>query len=242
MGLLRSVRFALASQRNRSHTAFEAQRRLVTTKTPTIFDVGAHLGEASRKYRTLYPAAEIHAFEPFADSFEALCEQVADGDPNIHAHALAVGASNGRSTFNLNRSPSTNSLLASDVRGSGFWGGRLLDTQALVDVPITTLDAFCEAQAIEHVDLLKLDVQGAEYDVLIGARGLMETHAIDAVYVELIVVPTYEQQRGLHEYLALFETHRYVLLDAFNLVRTHGRLLQLDLLFASESFLAGRTG
>jgi FkbM family methyltransferase len=235
---LRALAHALGLRaQRRDAEAFAAQRRLVRADAPVIFDVGAHLGQTALRYRALFPRATIHCFEPFPESFAALSRALAP-DAGVHAHRLALGSAAGHGTLNVNRSSATNSLLRSDERAAGYWGRDLLDTQTTIEVPLATLDAFCAERSIAHVDLLKLDVQGAELAVLEGAAALLRTQAIDVVYMEMIVAPTYVGQHDLHDYLGLFRAHGYVLFDFYNPVRTHGRLLQTDNLFVAEPFLA----
>lgn len=59
----------------------------------------------------------------------------------------------------------------------------MLDTEGTVEVPVTTLDRFCAEHSLRHIDILKLDVQGAEYATLTGARRLLDEQAIDIVYM-----------------------------------------------------------
>jgi FkbM family methyltransferase len=237
MGLLRQLHRAFGDRATRDADAFAAQRRLVTRATPTIFDIGAHLGETARRYRLLYPQAVIHCFEPFKASFDTLQAALA-ADALLHAHQLAVGAAPGRASLHVNRSKATNSLLASDARAATYWGQNLLDTDETVGVPVTSLDAFCQEHSLERIDILKLDVQGAEFDVLTGAKRLLDDQAIDVVYMEMITAPTYVGQHDLHEYLGLFRSHGYVLFDFYNPVRKNGRLLQTDNIMVAERFLA----
>jgi FkbM family methyltransferase len=51
-------------------------------------------------------------------------------------------------------------------------------------VAVTTLDKFCTDHRIEHIDFLKLDVEGHELQVLHGAKGLLERSAIRAIQFE----------------------------------------------------------
>ena len=208
MKVLRSVGRAFGVRRSRTgDEAFAAQRRLVRSTAPTILDVGAHVGQTAQRYRALFPSAQIHCFEPFPQSFAALRATLA-GDSGVQTHAVALGSSPGKAALHVNRSSATNSLLASDTRAASYWGSGLLDTDATVDVTVTTIDRFCAERSLEHVDILKLDVQGAEYDVLKGASALLAAQHIDLVYMEMITAPTYVGQHDLHEYLALFRSLR----------------------------------
>jgi FkbM family methyltransferase len=54
-----------------------------------------------------------------------------------------------------------------------------------IDVEVTSLDAFCARRGIEHVSLLKLDLEGAEPDALAGAASLLERRAVDIVLFEV---------------------------------------------------------
>jgi FkbM family methyltransferase len=237
MKALRSLGRALGLRSKRDAAAFAAQRRLVRHEQAVIADVGAHLGQTAQRYRASFPQAAIHCFEPFPASFDTLRRTLAH-DKGVHVHRVALGAAPGHATLNVNRSSATNSLLRSDERAATYWGREVLVTETTVDVPVTTLDAFCAERAISHVDILKLDVQGTELEVLAGSTRLLREQAIDLVYMEMIVAPTYVGQHDLHDYLGLFRAHGYVLFDFYNPVRRNGRLLQTDNLLVAEPFLA----
>jgi FkbM family methyltransferase len=56
-------------------------------------------------------------------------------------------------------------------------------------VQSVTLDSFCGENAIEHIDLLKIDVEGAEPDVLEGSADLLRRHAIRRIVFEVCQIP-----------------------------------------------------
>jgi hypothetical protein len=82
---------------------------------------------------------------------------------------------------------------------------------------------------------LKLDVQGAEFQVLTGARQSLERQRIRLVYMELILCPTYQGQHELHDYLRFLGSLGYELLDLFNPERNGRQLIQADGIFLSSS-------
>jgi hypothetical protein len=182
------------------------QHLLIGIKQPIIFDVGAHHGHISRHFRSLFPTSTVYSFEPFQDSFEQLKANTAS-DPGIKAFNFGLGDKNGTQSFNSNSSSATNSLLATDELGSLTWG----------------------------IDILKLDVQGAEPLVMEGALSACRTGAIGLVYSEIIIQPTYKGQKRFDESLAAFYRNGFDLYNIYNMCYTaEGRLCQVDATFTKQ--------
>jgi FkbM family methyltransferase len=158
-------------------------------------------------------------------------------DSRTALHQCAFSDTVGTGRLNINHFSPTNSLLASDERASCYWGDNLLNTAEQIDVEMRTINDFSVSHAISHIDILKIDVQGAEYAVLAGAKTMMQRQAISLIYLELILAPTYTGQHKLHEYLSFFDSVGYELFDVFNPIRTKNRLIQTDCLFVSHAFL-----
>jgi len=130
-----------------------------------IVDLGSHIGTSIVFFRQRHPGAEIHGFEPDPDSFGSLQANVgALEGVTIDPRAVAAGAGEAE----LHSSP--NSLASSLVTRDG-------DCQA-VRVRTVGLDGIIEELALDSIDLLKLDVEGAEYDVLANATRLGAVRAI----------------------------------------------------------------
>lgn len=217
---------------------YDAQRMLVTKPKPVIMDVGAHVGIIAREYRRLFPGAEIYAFEPSPSSFQKLSQAVG-GDGHTHIFEMALAASPGELTFNINTEGATNSLLATErdvaeIWGPGVIGAPAFTTQTQVTVKTDTVDQFCRDHGIEQVDILKIDVQGSEMNVLFGAEEMIAKRSIGLVYLELLVAPTYVSQPKLSEYFLFFERHGYILYNIFDIShRGEGRLVQFDGIFVA---------
>lgn len=79
--------------------------------------------------------------------------------------------------------------------------------------------------------LLKLDVQGAELDVLRGAAKLLSK--IDAIYCEVSFVELYAQQPTASEIISFLRDHNFLLRGVFNMSTTKQfGATQADLLFS----------
>lgn len=213
---------------------FTVQSQLISAKDPIIFDIGAHVGSITKIYRSLFPRAFIHSFEPFPQSFQELLKNT-ERDSRIFCHQKAASCKDGNAIFNANISSATNSLLATDDRGSLFWGDGLLDTISRIQVNTTTVDLFCKETGISNIDILKMDVQGAEFSVLKGATDMLENQQIALIYTELILCPTYKDQNKFHEYLSFFASFGYELLDFYNPIRHCNQLIQADCIFLSSA-------
>jgi len=233
---LKAALRGLGGRRKHKLDPFLATRELVQVDAPVVFDVGANVGATALRYRGLYPRAAIHCFEPYPPSFERLAAALAaDGLASVHRTALSSTA--GRAVLNVNRNAETNSLLPSDGRAAQYWGEGLLETDGGVEVEVQTVDGFCAERSIARIDVLKLDVQGAEYSVLEGAAAMLAARRIGVIYTEVIVAPTYVGQRRLVDYLALMSASGYELFDLYNPTRRNGRLIQSDIIFVSADVL-----
>jgi len=209
-------------------------RGLIRSSKPMLFDVGAHPGPTATRLRELFPSAVIHCFEPFPDSY-TLLENATVGDAGVWRHRLCLSDRTGIATMNCNASTATNSLLETDRRAAATWGEGLLNTSSKIEVRTTTLDAFCDEEAIERVDLLKIDTQGAEYDVLEGAATMLSNRSVAVLVFELITATTYEQQRLPSDYFALLESHGYAFSGVFSAMYRQGLLAQCDVAFTPRS-------
>lgn len=232
--LVKKIVNAVGFDLRRHEDAFSEQKRILgEIGRPIIFDVGAHFGAITRVYRSLFPLSTIYAFEPFPDSYERLQEDL-KGMVEVYPFKIGLSDKKGLADFRVNRSSATNSLFETDERASETWGAGRLETKATTQLDFTTLDDFLDAQKIECVDILKLDVQGAEFKVLEGAREALTNGRIKLVYSEIITLPTYKGQKSFHEILSLFESHGLWLHNFYNLSTVNGRLRQVDAIFTKR--------
>lgn len=160
---------------------YDDQAQILDSKSvKIIFDVGANVGQTVGSYRSRFPNAVIHSFEPFEESFQKLKKHCASIE-KVHAHHLAIADTIGTAELHTHGDSVANSLLPNAETSDLALPSSMSESKGTALVPITTLDAFCADQKIDHIDILKMDIQGAELRALRGASDLLARAAIDLI-------------------------------------------------------------
>lgn len=215
--------------------AFEDQQKIFAGQNSVIiFDVGAHHGQTALAYNKLFKTPQLFSFEPFGESYAALTNTV-KGFSNIKAFNTALSNVTGEVDFHSNQSSATNSILPTHQEGASIWDVNLLDTVKKIKVPVTTVDDFIKTHNVSHVDILKIDTQGTEYLVIEGALNSIKAGKIKLIYMEILTLPTYENQKKFDEILLLLRTNGFELYNIYNTSHTkNGMLRQVDAIFVSN--------
>jgi len=172
---------------------------IVQNDRPNIIDIGAHRGESVRFLKKIFPEGTIFSIEPDPDSFAILSETAIEG---VSYFNLALSDKDGESVFYKNKISHTNSLLKVNEKSHDSIG----ITKAIkennteyfenfnheIKVKTMTIDSFLTANPIGDIDLLKIDVQGAEKLVLTGAANTFPH--VKAMVIEVSFYDYYEQQ------------------------------------------------
>jgi FkbM family methyltransferase len=213
-----------------SSDPFYDMKLLMNGKPRVIFDVGAHHGHVTERFRSIFPHSEIYAFEPFQESFSLLRKNTR-AYPNVNAFNFGLSDQAGMHSFHVNNSSATNSLLSTDIEGAKKWGVGILETVQVAEARFETIDSVVAKYNLSCIDILKLDVQGAESLVIAGAKSAIKNRLIRLIYTEIIIQPTYIGQRRFDHSLATFFDHGYELWNVYNLHSIDGSLCQLDAIF-----------
>lgn len=198
-------------------------------------DVGAHTGSATTRIRSVFPESRVFAFEPAPGPADAL-DRLAAEDPRITVVRAAVGEQDGRTVLRETRNPLLTSVLEPTGRTvrETFGAGEVLRE---IEVPMLRLETWARGAGVDAVDLLKIDVQGAELGVLRGAGGLLDRTA--SVYAEAHLEPAYEGAATFSEIDLFLRGHGLVLHQVHELT-TRGedlQTVQLDALWLRRDLL-----
>lgn len=149
-----------------------------------VFDIGAHHGLytllAANKVGS---SGKVVAFEPSPRERKRLTDNVRlNRYDRVVIEALALGKTTGKTTLHvcLGRETGCNSLRPPTVE----------EPLESLEVLVSTVDDYCAEHGIISVDFAKLDVEGAELDVLAGARQFTTGTPRPVFLVELADVRT----------------------------------------------------
>ncbi|GAA1353746.1 FkbM family methyltransferase [Saccharothrix algeriensis] len=141
-------------------------------------DVGAALGLYTAELsRLVGPTGVVHSAEPLPFAHVAPSRLLGLRSlPNVRWHRLALAARSGPLTMSVplrnGRFVTGRSFLTAGADGLG--SNAEFEDQAEVLVEALTLDGFCDRFGVDRVDFVKADVEGAEFDVLLGGSRLLE--------------------------------------------------------------------
>jgi FkbM family methyltransferase len=141
-----------------------------------VLDVGANVGYFSATCAlAVGPKGSVHAIEAnpsLVDRLRALPANVIDSP--IRVHSMAVWSSTGSLPFHVATVSGWSSLIENDT----------FRTTQVVQVLSMTLDEFVQRNSIQQVRFLKFDIEGAEFDALLGADKFLEARQADFILLE----------------------------------------------------------
>jgi FkbM family methyltransferase len=137
-------------------------------KGNVFFDIGANVGFYSFFVGPLCgTAGSVHAFEanPLLIDHLRRSADLNKNQANIIVNAVAIGSEGGK-TLEL--------YDPEKIGGSSLYQLEWLDTGKSVTVPMTTIDDYVRENRVAQIDVVKIDIEGAELDAF---RGMQETFA-----------------------------------------------------------------
>jgi FkbM family methyltransferase len=139
-------------------------------------DIGAHIGYFSSLFsRLVGSSGKVIAFEPCPENFPVLVHNLSHKrSSNVHPVQVAVSDQTGHSLLYISPGHSNHSLIPGYTSNEGA-----------VQVDSVTLDQYLIDAKIDHIDLIKIDAEGAEPKILKGMKGLISTNPHLALIMEI---------------------------------------------------------
>ena len=194
----------------------------------TVVDVGAHKGQFSLFALERFPEASVICIEPLEEPRKALGLAI---DEPERVRVLEVAASNRTEDWvqmHVSRLDDSSSLQSIGPRQvTAFPGTEEADR---IWVPSARLDELVTPGELLPPALLKIDVQGHEYEALEGSQGLLS--GFQQVVVEVSFTELYQGQKLAGDVTGLLSDAGFALTGVFNIkVARSGECLQADFLF-----------
>jgi FkbM family methyltransferase len=190
----------------------------------TIIDIGAGIGLFTVQCYSVFPDSRYLLIEPLEENRDLL-DQTTKRIPNAEYILAVADAQSGERTLNVH----------SDLVGSSLY----LEKEANLDgtprnVPAVTLDYICKERNASGPYLIKIDVQGAELDVLSGAKEVLDK--TEYVILEVSLFQFVKGGPQLYDVVTFMKSCGFVVYDMFG---HHYRLLdgamaQIDIAFVKE--------
>ena len=143
---------------------------------PVVIDCGANIGISALYFKSLYPHAIVHCFEPYSKAVDYLKRNIAANNlENVFVYQEAVSALDGEIKLNI---PADANMLNPTVLVAK-------DSTVFEIVKSVKLSSFVNSIK-ENIDLIKLDVEGAEYDIVedLNNSGILATGKVRMLVVE----------------------------------------------------------
>jgi FkbM family methyltransferase len=143
----------------------------------TFVDVGANKGDFSLMASQLVgDGGTVLAFEPEPENHECLRKSIElNGYNNIRLFRVALAERNGTATLHLGVKSGYHTLVA----------GELPHEQGAIAVETRTLDSILDELGIASLDMMKIDVEGAELQVLEGASRALRKSSSMAILLDI---------------------------------------------------------
>lgn len=182
-----------------------------------ILDIGANLGNHTLFWASHLCYEKIFSFEPYKPNYERLCRNVAENNlENVYPICKGVASTCGFTTI-------------TEFHEDNYGGTTLNQTITEQDgeIPLISVDSFCEGNHVSQIDFIKIDTEGFEVSVL---RGM--TNCLHQLYPDIWVEVS---PASFSAVMGILSDPGYVLVDVegFNMLflssRRHKALKQVNL-------------
>lgn len=182
----------------------------IISKNPIVFDVGANPG-SKLQYKNLkqyiHKQTITYAFEPNKTAYKKLISLSPNNKFQINEN-IALGDKCGN-IKHYSYEKYKNTELATDNKKVLVERIKIKSKIIEYEVKVDTIDNYCKKKRIKKIDFLKIDVEGAEYDVIKGASKMLKENKIEFIqfefnihniYKKVFIKDFYELLEGYHFY------------------------------------------
>lgn len=205
-------------------------RAILDPRLQTVVDIGANRGQFALAVRQYSPLARVYSFEPLPDPTKTF-RSIFSADDLVRINQAAIGPVSEQRELHISARDDSSSLFPIDGLQTKIFPGT--SEVSTIEVHVGPLDSFLAASDIISPALLKLDVQGFEYEALCGCESLLSL--FDIVYCECSFVELYSGQKLASDVIEWLLSNGFDLKGMFHAhYDDAGQAIQADFLFHSK--------
>jgi FkbM family methyltransferase len=200
-----------------------------------LIDIGANRGWFIRLSPRFFKIKNIYAYEP-AEFNNKYLEPLKSKFPQMVIRNLLLGEKTETKSF---YKYGTDGLSSTRKLNDAFSLPANFDTKLEETTEMRSIALSDDLKKIglerSRRFLIKIDTQGAELEILKGARELFEQNSVTAVVIELLVQDMYQNQSSWLEILNFFESYNFKILDILTCLRQpDGTISEFDGIFVKH--------
>jgi FkbM family methyltransferase len=176
--------------------------RFSSLNPKVIFDVGANTGDYALLAAGLCKSAAVYSFEPVRETFNLLQANL-NNDEGQRIVAINKGLYKTNGKLQINKYPRNTLASLYDIKGLHY---PVVGTE---EIEVISGDDFMSQNDLTHIDLLKMDVEGAEMDALLGLSVTFERKLIRLIQFEYGYI-NITTKNLLADYYDFFRSHDYI--------------------------------
>lgn len=195
-------------------------QRFKDDQIKNIMEIGALDGKDSIKFKNRYPNANVYTIEGLPDNFNKYLVKQTDIIP------INIVMTDYDGTVDYYKK-NVNGIHGIYNRGD-YYG-----TEKLHNVPCKTFKTICQEYNIDGIDFVKIDVEGATYEIINGMGS--EINKIKMMHIETESYPFFEGQKLHNDVCKLLEERGFVMIDMTTVKISNGE--QHDSVWLNKLFL-----
>lgn len=191
---------------------FSCFKNFNITNDSVIFDIGANIGIFSLSYSLLYKESQVYSFEPVPFIYDTLVTNVnLNGTLKPRIRTFNFGFSDSERYLELSI-PTPLQHKRYEPQNDINWGLYSIHGKGKKKIKgyFITLDDFCAKQSINRIDLIKIDVEGHEFEVLTGAKKTIEKKR-PIIYMEFNDLTKTLSEHSVNLFENFFREYNYLI-------------------------------
>ena len=177
---IRDVKYFFVGKTGIDFVIDEIKKQKKSNPVKVIFDVGAAVGDKTIAFLRAYPEAIVYCFEPQSEASDILKKRTFAYGKRVKIFNFGFLNRNDEVVLNVYSYRDSSSIIPLQEPIKSHGKITMLDKRK---IKVCKLDDFIKGQNINHIDLIKIDVEGVEKEVLEGGQEALE-NKIENVFIE----------------------------------------------------------